>query len=515
MEEMMKRTMKGRALILVLLFALSASSYTLAQVNAIVGGTVSDATGALIPGVEVTAKNINTGIVATRVTNETGAYDFPSLQPGTYAVSAALPGFRSSAYNNVQLGQGQEVRLNFTLQVGTAQQQVEVVTEADTLIATTSASVGNVLPDRDVLTLPLASRNVLDMVATTTGVVMTINQYGAAVPQFGGTPIADVNTTRDGLVTNDGRYNSSNGAYSAIFTSPDMVEEVRVSSNTIDPALGRGAAQVQMRTRAGGNEFHGAAFYTNNNSALNTQGWFQNLVGAQPTYTNRNQFGGRLGGPIIKNKAFFFVLTDDQRYVQKVYEDSIVLTPAARQGIFQYLTQGTTGANGGTSRRNGNAFSTTPSVNLAGQTLSSDPATGAPLFLNSFNLFSDVKDPNRTEIDPVWFGPQYLKRMPLPNNWTVGDGFKYGRFPMAPATIRLRWGDGTKSRHRPESPNDSSRLPGESKQQAHFYNEPGEKLGCHESDGSSRLPWWVLRRCEAASELLHCFVGSHYLADGA
>jgi hypothetical protein len=102
----MKRTIKGRALILVLLFALSAPSYTLAQVNAIVGGTVSDATGALIPGVEVTAKNINTGIVATRVTNETGAYDFPSLQPGTYAVSAALPGFRSSAYNNVQLGQG-------------------------------------------------------------------------------------------------------------------------------------------------------------------------------------------------------------------------------------------------------------------------------------------------------------------------------------------------------------------------------------------------------------------------
>src|SRR5262249_32788208 len=136
---------------------------TLAQVNANVTGTVADATGALIPGVEVTAKNVNTGIVTTRITNETGVYDFPSLQPGTYTVSAALSGFQTAAYNNVQLGQGQQVRLNFTLQVGTAAQQVEVVAEADTLLATTSASVGNVLPEREVLSLPLATRNVLDM----------------------------------------------------------------------------------------------------------------------------------------------------------------------------------------------------------------------------------------------------------------------------------------------------------------------------------------------------------------
>src|SRR5215470_4829462 len=417
-----------KKIVAVSILLLLVSVPALAQVNAALSGTVSDASGALIPGVEVTAKNIRTGIADTRVTNETGNFVFPSLQPGTYTLTSALSGFQTATYDNVVLGQGQQVRLNFTLQVGAAAQNVEVTIAADTVLATTSASVGNVLADKDVLSLPLSTRNVLDMLQTTAGVVYTTNAFGAQVPNFGGTAVGSVNTTRDGLVTNDGRYNSSNGAYSAIFTSPDMVEEVRVSSNTIDPALGRGAAQVQMRTRAGGNEFHGAAFYTNNNSALNTQGWFQNLVGAQPTYTNRNQFGGRLGGPIIKNKAFFFVLTDNQRYVQKVYEDSIVLTPAARQGIFQYLTQGTTGANGGTSRRNGNAFSTTPSVNLAGQTLSADPTTGAPLFLNSFNLFSDVKDPNRTQIDPVWFGPQYLTRMPLPNNWTVGDGLNTAGF---------------------------------------------------------------------------------------
>ncbi|HYR87915.1 MAG TPA: TonB-dependent receptor [Terriglobia bacterium] len=411
-----------------LLFCLSVSNYTLAQVNAIVTGTVSDATGALIPGVEVTARNVNTGITTTRVTNETGSYDFPSLQPGSYTVSAALSGFQTASYNNVQLGQGQQVRLNFTLQVGAAAQSVEVVVAADTLLATTSASVGNVLPETAVAVLPLSSRNVLDLVSTTPGVVTTINAFGAPVQNFGGTPFSQVNTTRDGLVTNDGRYNNSNGAYSAVYTSPDMVEEVRVTTNNVDPALGRGSAQVQMRTRAGSNEFHGALFYTNNNSKFITQPWFQNLAGAPKSYQNRNQFGGRLGGPIIKNKAFFFVLIDDQRFLEKMDTVATVLTPAARQGIFQYLTEGATGANGGATRRNGNAFSTTPSVNLAGQVLTANPLNGAPLFLNSFNLFTDVRDPNRTRIDPVWFGPQYLTRMPLPNDWTVGDGLSTAGF---------------------------------------------------------------------------------------
>ncbi len=156
----MKNIVAAYAAAVLLCVCLSAP--IVAQVNATLSGTVSDSSGALIPGVEVTAKNINTGIMTTRISNETGAYDFPSLQPGAYTVSASLSGFRSSAYNNVQLGQGQQVRLNFALQVGAAAQQVEVVAEADTLLATTSASVGNVLPDRDVLSLPLASRNVLD-----------------------------------------------------------------------------------------------------------------------------------------------------------------------------------------------------------------------------------------------------------------------------------------------------------------------------------------------------------------
>jgi hypothetical protein len=396
------------------------------QINAQLSGTVSDTSGALIPGVEVTAKNVNTGITDTRLTNESGSFVFPSLQaPGTYTLSASLVGFQTATYNEVVLGQGQQVRLNFTLQVGAAAQNVEVTIAADTLIATTSASVGNVLTIKD---LPLASRNVLDLVSTTPGVVTTINAFGAPVYNFGGTGIGSVNTTRDGLTTNDGRYNDSNGVYSAVYTSPDMVEEVRITSSNVDPSLGRGSAQVQMRTRAGGNAFHGALFYTNNNSKFNAQTWFANLAGAPKSYQNRNQFGGRVGGPIVKNKAFFFVLIDNQRFLEKQDFLTTVLTAPARQGVFQYLTENATGANGGVTRRNGNAFSTTPSVSQTGQTLSADPFRGTPLFLNTFNLFSDVRDPNRTRIDPVWFGPQYLSRMPLPNDWTVGDGLNTAGF---------------------------------------------------------------------------------------
>jgi hypothetical protein len=400
---------------LVVCLALNAAAY--AQVNAILGGTVSDQSGAVIPGATLTVTNVNTGIVTTRTANETGNYEFPALQPGTYTLTASYQGFQTMTYTNVILGQGQQVRQNVVLQVAAAAQTVEVTAEADTTLGTTAASIGSVLTDRAVQALPVLNRNVLDLISTSPGVITTRTAF-AEVPIFSGTGQGQVNTTRDGLITNDGRYNDSNGAYSGVFTSPDMVEEMRISTNTIDPAVGRGSGQVQLRTRAGGNQFHGALFYTNNNSALTAFPFFDKLTGAPKSYQNRNQYGGRLGGPIWRNKAFFFVLVDNQRYLEKQLVTSTVLTEPARNGIFRYLTAG---APGGTTRRNGNAFAVTPSVDINGN-IRTVAENGQPLFLNSFNVFTDVRDPNRSRIDPVWFSSQYLKRMPLPNNWTVGDG---------------------------------------------------------------------------------------------
>src|SRR5262249_52214866 len=188
-EESMKRYWLAGTLLLSVLLGNSFAQTT----NATLGGTASDVSKALIPGVNITATNTQTGIVSTTITNETGAYNFPSLQTGNYKVTAELPGFQTQTYNDVALGVGQQVRLNFSLQVGQQAQSVEVSVAADTLIATTSASVGAVLPEYKVRDLPLATRNVLDLVGTTAGT------QGS---NFAGGRLTQLNTTRDGIPVN-------------------------------------------------------------------------------------------------------------------------------------------------------------------------------------------------------------------------------------------------------------------------------------------------------------------------
>src|SRR5437016_12000836 len=322
-----------------ILLCLCLPAYIFGQTsNATVGGTVSDSTGALIPGVTITATNTATGIVNTVISNEAGAYQFASLQTGTYKVSAELPGFRTQSYNDVTLGISQQVRLNFTLQVGSVAQAVEVTATADTLIATTSSSIGSVLPDHQVRDLPLGGRNVLDLLRTAGGVSNSISgttsNDGATAGDsgyFAGGRLSAVNTTRDGFVVSDGRYN--HGAFSVTYTSPDLVEEVRVITAPVDAEMGRGSGQVQMVTRSGTNEYRGSAFWTNRNSALYANTWFNNFNHVKTDYENRNQFGLRYGGPIIKNKSFFFVLVEEQRDIFRQNFVGVVLTPLARQGI--------------------------------------------------------------------------------------------------------------------------------------------------------------------------------------
>ena len=140
--------METRVFAVVLSLLLIVSTHAIAQTsNATVGGTVSDATGALIPGVSVTATNAATGIVTTVLTNEAGAYQFASLQTGTYKIVAELSGFQTQTYNNVTLGISQQVRLNFVLEVGNVATTVDVTEAADTALSTTSASIGSVRTD--------------------------------------------------------------------------------------------------------------------------------------------------------------------------------------------------------------------------------------------------------------------------------------------------------------------------------------------------------------------------------
>src|SRR5688500_11317541 len=140
--------MMGKLLIVSVFLCIALAAQGFAQSsNATVSGTVADSSGALIPGVTITATNTQTGIVTTVLTNESGTYNFASLQPGVYNFSSALVGFQTQTYSAFQLGLSQQVRLNFNLQISNVAQSVEVTIAADTLLAATSASVGGVLPE--------------------------------------------------------------------------------------------------------------------------------------------------------------------------------------------------------------------------------------------------------------------------------------------------------------------------------------------------------------------------------
>src|SRR5262249_56391965 len=189
------------ALVCSLFFSVTAFGQS---VNATVGGTVADASGALIPGVTVIATNVGTNIANTTVSNESGAYNFPALQPGTYKVTAELPGFQTQTFTDVQLGGAQQVKLNFTLQVAAAAgTNVEVTVAADTVLATTSNSVGTILPEYKVRDLPALTGNTFNLVQNLPGVQ---RDGSGTFGYMAGGRLGAVNLTRDRLNVNCGRH---------------------------------------------------------------------------------------------------------------------------------------------------------------------------------------------------------------------------------------------------------------------------------------------------------------------
>src|SRR5439155_19892016 len=172
-------TLRLPAALLTFVFFASAPLFSQSS-NGTISGTVADASGAIVPGVTVTATNNATGVVATVLSNDAGVYNFASLLPGTYKVSSTLPGFQTQTFNDVQLGNAGQLRLNFTLQVAAAAQAVEVTVDAGALLTATSSSVGGVLPEKQIQDLPLVSNNVLDLVSTMGGTFMTNDKvFGA------------------------------------------------------------------------------------------------------------------------------------------------------------------------------------------------------------------------------------------------------------------------------------------------------------------------------------------------
>src|SRR5262249_8867839 len=250
-------------------------------------GIVEDPSKALIPGVTITATNTQTGVESTAITNETGAYNFPSLMPGIYSLTAALSGFRSMSYTNIQLGTSETKRFNFVLEVGGVTTTVDVNIDAGALLTTSSATIDNVLPEYRLRDLPLVGNDVLDLIGVLGGA--RVSALGGDLTTFAGVSAGYINTTVNGQSVNDGRY--AVGVYSTTRINPEMVSEVRLVLTPVDAEMGRGNGKVQIQTRSGTNQFRGSAAWDVRNTAFDARSWFDNRTVPKPprSWQNQNQ----------------------------------------------------------------------------------------------------------------------------------------------------------------------------------------------------------------------------------
>src|SRR6185295_14359110 len=235
--------MKNFAVGAALLLALVMTTNGFGQATTTLSGTVQDSSGALIPGVEVTAVNDGTGVESRTISNDAGTYNFAAMPPGTYTVRASLPSFQTRTFTSVALSANQSNRLNFVLEVAAATTAVEVTIAADRVLLESSPSVGDLLTQQEVVALPNVTNNVLELINTMAGV----NRTGGLGIQgtFAGVSASNINVVRDGISVNDQRWSLA-GLNSATYINQDMVGEMRMILAPVDAETGRGNGQVQI-----------------------------------------------------------------------------------------------------------------------------------------------------------------------------------------------------------------------------------------------------------------------------
>src|SRR5271170_7700804 len=273
--------------------------------NGRIVGRVADPTGAVLAGAKITLLNEATGISRDAQANESGDYSFVQVVPGTYTVQFELTGFKKNVQKSVIVEVNQVVTLNSTLQIGGSQETVEVTSEAPQ-VDTTSTQLGAVINDRSVNELPLNTRDTYQFLQLQPGVQAQLGSSGslfAGSSDAGSVSVNGGRTRANNFSVNGGDANDQFVNTPTIQPTPDAVEEFRVITNTFDAEYGRNSGSVvNVITKSGGNAFHGDLYEYFRNTVLDSQGYF-NTVKPQ---LNQNQFGGTIGGPIKKDRTFFF-----------------------------------------------------------------------------------------------------------------------------------------------------------------------------------------------------------------
>ena len=307
-------------------------------------GTVSGPDG-VITGATVNITDNQTGRKRTVVANEEGAFAVPQLESGTYTVEITAAGFKTFTVNEVKIDVGREYSLNPTLEVGQISESVVVTAGADILNAT-SAELSNTVSPRQIQDLPLDGRDPLDLVQLQPGVA----NNGATNTSINGQRPSATNITRDGINVQDQFIRESASDFSPQRSTTDNIGEFTVTTSNGGADLGYGASHVQQVTQRGSSEFHGAAFAYNRNSYFAANEFFNNASGVVRPRLNRNQFGGKLAGPVpvpnfgeggptlLRDKGFFFFAYEELRQpIGSSRGPRTILLPQARQGIFTYV----------------------------------------------------------------------------------------------------------------------------------------------------------------------------------
>jgi hypothetical protein len=328
-------------------------------------GTVIDPMGARIASAHITITDNATATQYTTQSGATGEFLIANLNPGTYTLTITKPQFKTGTYKEVKIVVSETYTLTAKLAVGAATESVEV-TAGQEVMQTESPTVGTAITGRQITELPFSSRSTLDLATLMPGAATTGR---ARQTSFDGLPKGSINITFDGINAQDNLLKSNDGFFTITRPSIDAVEEFSISTaaNSAQDAS-QGAVQIKMETKRGGNAFHGGVWEYARNDWFNSNYYFNNLAGL-PRQTQRlNQWGGKVGGPLLRDKLFFFADIDSYKSPQSRSFTRFILSQDAANGLFTYATNGLQVGNAYTTcvaaspRNNGQAACT---VNLA------------------------------------------------------------------------------------------------------------------------------------------------------
>ncbi|MDQ3009709.1 MAG: carboxypeptidase-like regulatory domain-containing protein, partial [Acidobacteriota bacterium] len=370
-----KLSLSGTAIAVLALLCLT----VFGQVTAPLSGTVTDPNGAVISGATIIVKSAATGAEFRATSSGSGTYTVPSLGTGTYNVTVNAPGFKQAVIREVKMDAGIPANVNVTLEVGAATESVVIQGGAE-MLQSQSANISTTLNVKQIINLPLVSRNALNFIVFLPGVDSPGITRDATI---NGLPENAINITLDGINVQDNNNKTTDGFFARIAPRLDAIEEVTVSTAT--PGAdngGGGAAQIKFITRQGTNELHGSLYEYHRNPSLNSNYWFSNRNSApydvkaaktcgNPNATTfnsatqvaydpdrckaqrarilTNQYGFRVGGPIWvpkifdgRNKAFFFVNYEEFRLPNASNEQRTILNARTQAGFFRYTVSGQT-----------------------------------------------------------------------------------------------------------------------------------------------------------------------------